>query len=422
MIFRMLRQSWLRNPRRKLLSITTVFLAASLLSALMLVSIDIGDQMAREMKSYGANILILPAEQAALPSLDDGEDNPLEGQSSLDESELPNIMDIFWRNNITGFAPLLSGQVKLDDHRVVKVIGTFFDKRLTVHDEDDYHTGQKIISPFWHIQGEWPDDEKDEILAGSALARAQGWQAGMEVTVGGAPVRITGLLTSGAEEEDALVVPLRLAQQWLDKPDKIQAVRVSALTVPENDLSKRALRDPDALDAETYDLWYCTAYVSSIAHQLEEAVSGSIARPIWQVAASEGAIIEKIQSLLIMATCAALLAAAMGVASLMTSALMERSREIGLMRALGARYWQISLLFYAEAILGSLAGGVLGCLAGWGLARVIGWQLFNAPLKFSWIVLPCVLLLSVFIAMLGTWFPARRIARLYPADVLYGRA
>jgi putative ABC transport system permease protein len=422
MIFRMLRQSWLRNPRRKFLSMTTVFLAASLLSALMLVSIDIGDQMAREMKSYGANILILPAEQAALPALGDGEDNPLAGQSSLDESELPNIMDIFWRNNITGFAPLLSGEVKLDDNPAVKVIGTFFDKRLTVPDEDDYHTGHKIISPFWHIQGEWPDDEKDEILVGSALARAQGWQAGREVTVNGAPVRIAGLLTSGAEEEDALVVPLRLAQQWLDKPGKIQAVRVSALTVPENDLSKRALRDPDALDAETYDLWYCTAYVSSIAHQLEEAVSGSIARPIWQVAASEGAVIEKIQSLLIMATCAALLAAAMGVASLMTSALMERSREIGLMKALGAHYWQISLLFYAEAILSSLAGGALGCLAGWGLARVIGWQLFNAPLKFSWIVAPCVLLISVFIAVAGTWFPARRIARLYPAEVLYGRA
>ncbi|MDR2112490.1 MAG: ABC transporter permease [Candidatus Accumulibacter sp.] len=422
MILRMLRQSWRRNPRRKLLSIATVFLAASLLSALMLVSIDIGDQMAREMKSYGANILMLPAEQAALPSLGDGEDNPLAGQSSLDESELPNIMDIFWRNNIAGFAPLLSGEVKLDDGLAVKVVGTFFDKRLTVPDEDDYHTGQRTISPFWHVQGEWPDDEKDEALAGSALARAHGWRAGMELTVGGAPLRIAGLLTSGGEEEDALVVPLRLAQQWLDMPGKIQAVRVSALTVPENDLSKRALRDPDSLDAETYDLWYCTAYVSSIAHQLEEAVSGSIARPIWQVAASEGVIIEKIQSLLIMATCAALLAAAMGIASLMTSVLMERSREIGLMKALGAHDWQASLLFYAEAILGSLAGGLLGCLAGWGLARVIGWQLFDEPLRFSWIVAPCVLLISVFIAVAGTWFPARRIARLYPVEVLHGRA
>ena len=39
---------------------------------------------------------------------------------------------------------------------------------------------------------------------------------------------------------------------------------------------------------EEYDLWYCTAYVSSIAHQLEEAISGAEVRPVWQVAASEG--------------------------------------------------------------------------------------------------------------------------------------
>ncbi|MDR2128850.1 MAG: ABC transporter permease [Burkholderiaceae bacterium] len=426
MMLHMLRQSWRRNRRRKLLAVSTVFLAASLLSALMLVSIDIGDQMAREMKSYGANILLLPAEQAALPELGDGKGNPLAGQSTLDEAELPNIVGIFWRNNIVGFAPLLAGDVPLPpggggEEEAVRVIGTFFDKNLAVPDEDDYHTGQKIISPYWRVQGAWPDDEKDEALVGAALARQRGWRAGSVLTLGGKTLRVTGVLASGGEEEDALVLPLRLAQQLLNMQGKVQAVRVSALTVPENDLSRKALRDPDALDAETYDQWYCTAYVSSIAHQLTEAVSGSVANPIWQVAASEGVIIGKIQWLLVMATGAALAAAAMGVASLMTSALMERSREIGLMKALGAENWRIALLFYAEAVLNSLAGGLLGCAAGWALARGIGWQLFHSPVQFSWIVVPGVLLISIFIALAGTWWPARRIARLYPVEVLHGR-
>lgn len=64
-------------------------------------------------------------------------------------------------------------------------------------------------------------------------------------------------------------------------------------------------------------------------------------RPIWQVAASEGVIIGKIQWLLMTATFAALIAAAMGIASLMTSTLIERAREIGLMKALGAHDWQV---------------------------------------------------------------------------------
>ena len=48
-------------------------------------------------------------------------------------------------------------------------------------------------------------------------------------------------------------------------------------------------------------------------------------------------------------------------------------------------------------------------------------MLFDAPLNFAWIVVPCVLVIAVLIALIGTWFPARRIARLYPVEVLYGR-
>ncbi|KAF7600029.1 MAG: ABC transporter permease [Candidatus Dactylopiibacterium carminicum] len=421
MILRMLRQSWRRNPRRKLLAVATVFLAASLLSALMLVSIDIGDQMAKEMKSYGANILLEPAGQAVLPSLlGEGEDNPLTEQSTLPEAELPNLMEIFWRNDLVGFAPLLGGEIAVEGANV-RVIGTFFDQPLAVPDDPGYHTGQKIISPYWQIDGRWPDDARAEALAGAELAARHGWTPGTQLNVGGEPLLITGILHSGGDEEAALVAPLARVQTWLGQPGRIGSIRVSALTVPENELSRRALRNPDALDAETYDQWYCTAYVSSIAHQLEEVVSGSIARPIWQVAASEGVIIDKIQWLLIMATGAALIAAAMGIASLMTSTLIERAKEIGLMKAMGAHDWRIALLFYAEAAMSSLAGGVLGCLAGWGLARAIGWQLFGEALAFSWIVVPAVLLVSLLIALAGTWFPARRIVRLYPAEVLYGR-
>ena len=103
-------------------------------------------------------------------------------------------------------------------------------------------------------------------------------------------------------------MPLSVVQQLLGLPGKVQALRVSALTVPENELSRRAREDLEALNAEEYDLWYCTAYVSSIAHQLEEAISGAEVRPVWQVAASEGVVIDKIQLLMGVVTLAALAA------------------------------------------------------------------------------------------------------------------
>ncbi|WP_312168364.1 ABC transporter permease [Atlantibacter hermannii] len=427
MLWRMLRQTWGRNLRRKLLAVLTVFLASGLISALLAVSIDIGDKMSRELKSYGANILIEPAGQAALPALFSEQSNPLSGQDFLDEKELPNIKDIFWRNNIVGFAPLLGGEVMLNG-KPVNILGTFFNQPVGVPDEEDYRIGQQVVSPYWQVTGAWPQEpvtDTQQTLVGQSLAKRLGLKAGDVLALQGEKtaqrVTVSGILASGGDEDNQLVMPLSIAQTLLGLPGKVQAIRVSALTVPENELSRRARENLDALNAEEYDLWYCTAFVSSIAHQLEEAISGSVVRPIWQVAASEGVVIDKIQLLLAVVTLAALVAAAMGIASLMTSTIMERAKEIGLMKALGARQWQIMLLFYLEAASSGLMGGAAGCVAGWGLAKSIGMMLFDAPLNFAWVVVPCVLVVAVLISLIGTWFPARRIARLYPVEVLYGR-
>ena len=446
MLARMLFQSWRFGIKRKLLAIITIFLAAGLVSALLAVSIDIGDKMAKELKSYGANILVEPASNAALPD-ELSHSASLSSQDFLDEKELPNIKDIFWRNNIVGFAPLLSANVQvtkssqhstaLSAPKTINILGTFFDHNIAVPDEEDYHTGQRIISPYWKVEGEWVDDLNNDFgeivptLAGEQLAKSNGWKIGDKLSLSytndngesqQSAVEIKGILSTGGTEDNQLVMPLSAVQNLLGLEGKVQSVRVSALTVPENDLSRKARANIDALDAEAYDRWYCTAYVSSISHQLEEAISGAMVRPIWQVAASEGVVIGKIQLLLAVVTFAALIAAAMGIASLMSAGIIERSKEIGLMKALGAYQWQITLLFYCEAVLSALIGGIFGCLAGWGLAKFIGAALFGAPLDFAWIVVPCVLMLSILIAVIGTWFPAHKIAKLYPVEVLYGRA
>ncbi|MFZ7223535.1 ABC transporter permease [Avibacterium avium] len=439
MLSRMLLQSWRHGLKRKLLAIMTIFLAAGLVSALLAVSIDIGDKMARELKSYGANILIEPASSAVLSAEING-GNSLSTQDFLDEKELPNVKDIFWRNNIVGFAPLLSAEVEgknltQNNTHNISILGTFFDRPIAIPDEDDYHTGQRIISPYWKVQGQWVDDSQKNIgenipaLLGNQLANRTQWKIGDQIqlnyhegeTQRQLHLHIVGILSTGGAEEQQIVLPLSAVQNLLNLSSKVQAIKVSALTVPENKLSRKARDNPDALAAEEYDRWYCTAYVSSISHQLEEAISGAVVRPIWQVAASEGVVIEKIQLLLAVVTVAALVAAAMGIASLMTTTIIERSKEIGLMKALGAYQWQIVLLFYCEAIISALLGGALGCVAGWGLAKFIGITLFGSPLDFAWIVVPCVLVLSMIIALIGTWFPAHRIAQLYPVEVLYGR-
>ncbi len=429
MLARMLRRSWHRNIGRQLLAVFTVFLAASLISSLLTISINIGDKMSRELKSYGANILIEPAQQGVLSTLFGERSSALTGRNFLSQLELANIKDIFWRNNIIGFAPLLSGEAQVNGQRIA-ILGTFFSQLVAIPDEEGWHTGQKIISPWWQVAGSWPQEPiipgaPVQVLVGKQLAQQSGWQAGDQLKLKGPAseftIKISGILNSGGEEDGQLILPLAAAQALLGLQDKIQAIRVSALTVPENVLSRKARDNLDGLNAEEYDLWYCTAYVSSIAHQLADAISGSVVNPVWQVAASEGAVIDKIQLLLVVVTVAALIAAGMGIASLMISSVMERSTESGLMKALGARPWEILMLFYLESVISALLGGLTGCLAGWGLGGVIGLMLFDSALSFAWMVVPCVLVQSILIAVIGTWFATRRIALLHPAAVLYGR-
>ena len=188
MLWRMLFQSWKHGLKRKLLAILTIFLAAGLVSALLAVSIDIGDKMAKELKSYGANILVEPASSAILPEMNNGNIS-LATQDFIDEKELPNIKDIFWRNNIVGFAPLLGAEVEVEGGQPVSVLGTFFDRPIAVPDEDDYHTGQKIISPYWQVEGEWVDDSQSRFgdavpaLIGAQLAKSRQWTIGQRLTL-----------------------------------------------------------------------------------------------------------------------------------------------------------------------------------------------------------------------------------------------
>lgn len=426
MFFRILWQQWRQDLGRKSLALATIFLATALIAGLLAVSVDIGDKMSKELKSYGANILVEPAGGALLPADMAGE------QYYLEQKALPAVMDIFWRNNIFGFAPLLRGKLAVAGQET-SALGTYFDAPLPLEDDRNYHTGQKAVSAFWQIQGHWPRDswnggEPVELLAGVKLAQARGWTLGQQLPLASTAQpdqvmtgKIVGIVSSGAEQDQQLVLPLAPLQQLLGLAGKISAIQVAAMTVPENDLSRKAHENPSALDAKQYDQWYCTAYVSTIAHQLEEAIPGAVVKPLWQVAASEGLIIGKIQLLLIVCSLAALVAAAMGIGSLTSGGIMARGREIGLMRALGAKTWQIALLFYGEGLLLALLGGLLGCLAGALLAYFIGQALFAAPFAFNPIVVPVVVLAAVLISLLGTFFPVRAINRRVPIEVLYER-
>src|SRR5512145_2096319 len=129
-----------------------------------------------------------------------------------------------------------------------------------------------------------------------------------------------------------------------------------------------------------YEKWFCTPYVTSVARQVEEAIPGSRARPVWSLAEAEARVLSRLDVLMTLLAVLALVAAALAVASTFAARVMGRRTEIALLRATGAGAAQIALHLGAEIALLAAAGGLVGAGLAALLVRALGLAVFGAPL------------------------------------------
>src|ERR1700752_1608894 len=107
MFFRLVADSFTRRPRRKLLTAAALSLGMAVVTAALSVSLDVGDRLAAEFTSLGANLVVTP-QADSLPLEIGGVDyRPVNSGAYLPESDLPKIKSVFWHNNIIAFAPEL---------------------------------------------------------------------------------------------------------------------------------------------------------------------------------------------------------------------------------------------------------------------------------------------------------------------------
>ena len=140
-----------------------------------------------------------------------------------------------------------------------------------------------------------------------------------------------------------------------------------------------------------------------------------------QVAESEGAILDKTQLLMVLITILALIGSALGISNLITATVMERSREIGLLKAIGAHDRAISGLLLVEMIAVAIIGGAIGFGVGYGFAQIIGYTVFSSAIDLSPMVIPLVVTLVILVTLAGSIPAIRTVLRLDPAEVLHGR-
>lgn len=475
MTLQIIRKSFQGSRFQKVLALVTIIASSLLISCMLNITLGIGNQIAKDLRSYGSNIVVLPKGTTLSIEVGDEIYAPLQNESYLEESKLHLIKEIFWRNNITAFAPFLDIKVivgdsslrgvtnakaiqknNMDCHDSTRCVesrndesksdlsqkdntpqviftGTYFDKTIGVQDEPEFSTGIKMLYPMWSVEGEWVrEDSLESVLVGSELARRENIKIGDTLILRESSadsreskqiyqVKVSGILLNSGIYDNRIIGSLALAQRLIGKSDIFAKAEVSAFTIPENTLSYKARRNIDSLDAVEFDTWYCSAFASSIAYQIEEDFKGASAKPQIKVSEAESSIVRKIQGLMSVTSIICLLVASVGIGALLSAEFQRRRKEIGLMKVLGANLWQIYAIFAGESCVIAIIGAIIGFFGGVGVAELISISIFAHTLPISWIALPLSIVFALFISLCGSLFLLKNINALLPANVLYGR-
>jgi putative ABC transport system permease protein len=425
----MVRGALLRQKGKMLMVAFTIALGASLATAMLNVMLDVGDKVNQELKTYGANITVIPRGASLLDALYGVTEGSGVSDKYLKEEELGNIKTIFWAFNIVDFTPYLNARVRLitqTGEEEVPLVGTWFDHHLELPTGEALDTGMRNMKSWWDIEGRWlTDDNRNAVMVGQQAAKRYGISLGDSITLQGNGQTGTFIVESvfhaGGDEDQGIYAALPVAQTLVNQDGRVSSVEVSALTTPDNELSRRAAQDPKSLSIKEWETWYCTAYVSAICYQIDEVISGAVSKPIRQVAESEGAILQKTQLLMLLITILSLAGSALGISNLVTASVMERANEIGLLKAIGAYDGPISGLVLTEIGITGIIGGIAGYFVGLGFAQVIGQTVFGSAIDLKPLVIPLVGVLVFLVTMAGSIPSIRFLLSLRPAEVLHGR-
>lgn len=427
MFWRMVFRALGRQKKKMLMIAFTIALGSSLATAMLNVMFDVGDKVNQELKTYGANIRVVPQSESLLTEEFGFDDNI---SQFLKEEELGKIKTIFWAFNIVDFAPYFESSAYLKDGEKVSVSGTWFKKHLELPTGETLDTGMTAMKTWWSVQGSWLDDGDDTgAMVGSAFSKRNGISVGDTISLfrkaegkqRGQTWIVKGIFDSGSDEDEKVYITIKSAQKLFEKPGLVTSIEVSALTTPDNDLARRAAQDPSSLNRNDWDTWYCTAYVSSICYQIQEVISNSCAKAVRQVAESEGAILNKTQLLMLLITILSLIGSALGISNLVTASVMERAQEIGLLKAIGAHDAPISILVLTEILITAILGGIIGYFAGLGFTQIIGQSVFDSAINIKATVIPLVAILIFVVTMAGSVPSIKLLLSLKPAEVLHGR-
>ena len=226
---------------------------------------------------------------------------------------------------------------------------------------------------------------------------------GQRLRVGGERYRIVGVMESkgqvlGFDLDDMVYIPAARALDMFNR-ESLMEIHVNY--------------DPTAPLAEVVD---GIRRILVARHGVEDFTI----TPQQKMLEVFGTVLEAITFAVAAIGAISLLVGGVGILTILTIAVAERTPEIGLLRAIGATRTRILLLFLGEAALLAAAGGVAGLFIGWSVAGLLKLVLPALPVQIPWLYALLAELVAVTVGLLAGVMPARRAALLDPLDALRG--
>jgi putative ABC transport system permease protein len=235
---------------------------------------------------------------------------------------------------------------------------------------------------------------------------------GQVIRVKKVPLTVVGVLTrkgqstQGQDQDDVLLVPLSTAKKKILGTSQANARAVNAILVK--------VREPGAMKGVEQSI----RVLLRQRHHLQGSQDDDFTlRNLSELLESQEASSRVLSLLLAAIASVSLVVGGIGIMNIMLVSVTERTREIGLRRAVGARRRDILVQFLIEAITVSLVGGLSGIVCGmaaaWAIGHFAGWQ---APIQARAVV-PAFLFAGAIGVFFG-FYPARQASRLNPIDAL----
>jgi ABC-type lipoprotein release transport system permease subunit len=255
------------------------------------------------------------------------------------------------------------------------------------------HPRELAIQRYRILEGQ-PMSGRHQVLLGHLAAEQMGLGVGDTLRLLDSRFRVCGIYETGVALEDAgVVIGMREAQSLIGKPRQVQFYLIS-LDDPE-----QAVRVKEELAAEYPDLDF------ALTSELEEAVSD----------------FRVMQDMVAQISFVAVFIGGLGMLNTMLMSVVERTREIGVLRSLGWRRRQVLSMILKESLVLGLIGGLCGVPVGLGLGALLGasgiWGGALAPTYTPQLIMHA-LLVAVIAGVVGGLYPAWRATRMRPVEAL----